>query len=160
MNYYLNKDVKKQQQKRLTSGCKTMRILLWIPHIPEVLSVLFTQHKHIWARVTFSTWGVSKTIASPQTTIWSAWCKLVLFLECSAAMCFALTCWRGPRSLQLAGAYGSSPPICWVGSGKGPKTAKQKAHSTAQTISLWQNICTTLGKAFLTPQLFPTSTPK
>lgn len=56
----------------LISGYETMRILLWITHIPDVH---FTQHKRIRARVTFLNlrWGaVSKIIAPPQTTIWSA----------------------------------------------------------------------------------------
>lgn len=60
----------------LTSGYETMKILLWITHILDVLLALFIQQKHIWARVTFLHlgwgWVVSKIIAPPQTTIWSA----------------------------------------------------------------------------------------
>lgn len=37
----------------LTSGYETLRILLWITHILEVLLALSIQHRHIWARVTF-----------------------------------------------------------------------------------------------------------
>lgn len=98
-------------------------------------------------------WRVSKISTPPQTTILLAWFKLLSFLKCSAAMWLWPDLPEGPEkpaALLL--------PAEWAG--KGPKTAKQTAHSKAEQLSLRQNKCTTLGKVVLTSELHPTFHPQ
>lgn len=93
---------------------------------------------------------VSKIIAPPQTTIWSAWCKLLLFLECSTAMCLCPNLLFGPMK-SAAGQSSGQQSSCLLSEQKSSQHSSENLLVTKHMHNAEQSLPHSWTPPFLLP---------